>query len=175
MPFFSAIFLALLEIARRQNRVCALVHFSSRVDKVDVLRPGQYTPADVMGAVEYFANGGTSFWPALDAAANLIRTEGGLRKADMVMVTDGLAGDDAEALQRWLGVKAELAVQCYGMAVGMGVTDQLRAITDEAVSWDVAPGRVIVLTTARAIERSALGYGFAAIRDDEAAAEAAGR
>ena len=33
---------------------------------------------------------------------------------------------------------------------------------------------VIVLSTARAIERSALGYGFAAIRDDEAAAEAAG-
>jgi branched-chain amino acid transport system permease protein len=33
---------------------------------------------------------------------------------------------------------------------------------------------VIVLATARAIERSALGYGFAAIRDDEGAAEAAG-
>jgi branched-chain amino acid transport system permease protein len=33
---------------------------------------------------------------------------------------------------------------------------------------------VIVLSTARAIERSALGYGFAAIRDDEAAAEASG-
>jgi branched-chain amino acid transport system permease protein len=33
---------------------------------------------------------------------------------------------------------------------------------------------VIALATARAIERSALGYGFAAIRDDEAAAEASG-
>src|SRR6185436_7595471 len=33
---------------------------------------------------------------------------------------------------------------------------------------------VIVVATARAIERSALGYGFAAIRDDEASAEAAG-
>ncbi len=33
---------------------------------------------------------------------------------------------------------------------------------------------VIVLATARAIERSSLGYGFAAIRDDEAAAEASG-
>jgi branched-chain amino acid transport system permease protein len=33
---------------------------------------------------------------------------------------------------------------------------------------------VMVLATARAIERSALGYGFAAIRDDEAAAEASG-
>jgi branched-chain amino acid transport system permease protein len=33
---------------------------------------------------------------------------------------------------------------------------------------------VIVLVVARQIERSALGYGFAAIRDDEAAAEAAG-
>jgi branched-chain amino acid transport system permease protein len=33
---------------------------------------------------------------------------------------------------------------------------------------------VIVLATARAIERSGLGYGFAAIRDDEAAAEASG-
>jgi branched-chain amino acid transport system permease protein len=33
---------------------------------------------------------------------------------------------------------------------------------------------VIVLATARLIERSALGYGFAAIRDDEAAAEASG-
>src|SRR5262249_19782034 len=33
---------------------------------------------------------------------------------------------------------------------------------------------VIVLAIARAIERSSLGYGFAAIRDDEAAAEAAG-
>jgi branched-chain amino acid transport system permease protein len=33
---------------------------------------------------------------------------------------------------------------------------------------------VIVLATARAIEHSALGYGFAAIRDDEGAAEASG-
>ncbi len=33
---------------------------------------------------------------------------------------------------------------------------------------------VVVLATARAIERSALGYGFAAIRDYEAAAEASG-
>jgi branched-chain amino acid transport system permease protein len=33
---------------------------------------------------------------------------------------------------------------------------------------------VLVLVTARAIERSSLGYGFAAIRDDEAAAEASG-
>ena len=33
---------------------------------------------------------------------------------------------------------------------------------------------VIVLSTARAIERSALGYGFAAVRDDEGAAEASG-
>jgi branched-chain amino acid transport system permease protein len=33
---------------------------------------------------------------------------------------------------------------------------------------------VLVLATARAVERSALGYGFAAIRDDEAAAEASG-
>jgi branched-chain amino acid transport system permease protein len=33
---------------------------------------------------------------------------------------------------------------------------------------------VAALTTARAIERSALGYGFATIRDDELAAEASG-
>jgi branched-chain amino acid transport system permease protein len=33
---------------------------------------------------------------------------------------------------------------------------------------------VIALTTARTIERSALGYGFATIRDDELAAEASG-
>ena len=33
---------------------------------------------------------------------------------------------------------------------------------------------VLVLATARAIERSALGFGFAAIRDDEGAAEASG-
>jgi branched-chain amino acid transport system permease protein len=33
---------------------------------------------------------------------------------------------------------------------------------------------VIAIATARAIERSRLGYGFAAIRDDELAAEAAG-
>jgi len=33
---------------------------------------------------------------------------------------------------------------------------------------------VIVLTVARTIERSSLGFGFAAIRDDEAAAEASG-
>ncbi len=33
---------------------------------------------------------------------------------------------------------------------------------------------VIALATARATERPALGFGFAAIRDDEAAAEASG-
>jgi branched-chain amino acid transport system permease protein len=33
---------------------------------------------------------------------------------------------------------------------------------------------VVAVATARAVERSSLGYGFAAIRDDEAAAEASG-
>ena len=51
----------------------------------------------------------------------------------------------------------------------------LRSRIETAIGAKAAPSlAVLAIITARAIERSRLGYGFAAIRDDELAAEASG-
>lgn len=84
----KALALALLDLAAKDKRKFALVHFASadRI-KTDLFEPGHYTPEDVMKAAEQFFGGGTNFETPLKEALWLM--ESGYENADITIITDG--------------------------------------------------------------------------------------
>jgi uncharacterized protein with von Willebrand factor type A (vWA) domain len=134
----KAVFLALHEVALRQNRAVALVQFSSEASRALTFRPGKPDPEALAAAVESFMGGGTDFGPALMEAVRVVEQEGGFRAADVVLVTDGIAGRPPQA---WRDAKARLGIRCWAVAVGMEVSGVLAELADEAVTVrDVAEG-----------------------------------
>lgn len=84
----KAFALALLDIAAKDKRKFAMIHFSSadRV-KTDLFEPGHYHAEDVMNAAEQFFGGGTNFEAPLQEALRLM--EQGYEDADITIITDG--------------------------------------------------------------------------------------
>ena len=84
----KAFALAMLDIAAKDNRKFAMVHFaSSRNVKTDLFEPGRYSSADVLRAAEQFFGGGTDFEAPLTEAVSLM--EKGYENADVTIITDG--------------------------------------------------------------------------------------
>lgn len=84
----KALALALLDIAAKDKRKFALVHFAAKDQiKTDLFEPGHYTPEDIMQAAEQFFGGGTNFESPLKEALWLM--ESGYENADITIITDG--------------------------------------------------------------------------------------
>lgn len=84
----KAFALAMLDIATKDRRKFAMVHFASEQNvKTDLFEPGHYTTADVMRAAEQFFGGETDFEAPLTEAINLM--EKGYENADITIITDG--------------------------------------------------------------------------------------
>lgn len=126
----KAVFLAIMEIARRQNRTAALVHFSKTVARVDEFKPRQTKLEDVLAACDFFAGGGTDFVQPCEAAKALIEGEG-FKDADVIFVTDGEASAPGSW---WDDFRRKEGVTCYGVAVGgTGRTRILDLMCDEVI------------------------------------------
>lgn len=88
-PWCKAVALALLDIAMRDHRRFAMIHFSGKGHfKTDLFIPQQYDREDVLRAAELFLNGGTDYTTPLQEALRLME-EDGFENADMVFITDG--------------------------------------------------------------------------------------
>jgi len=131
----AAVTLAFLEIARRQNRPFAIVHFGYSVLRVDRMpRPKQAPLQQVLDAVGFFAgDGGTNFMDSLDEAVSIIEKEGDYKEADIVMITDGCASVSDSWLAAFQRKQEQLEFSTYSILVG-GST---RADTNERFSDDV--------------------------------------
>jgi uncharacterized protein with von Willebrand factor type A (vWA) domain len=93
----KAVMLALLSIARLQNRDLAVIHFSGPDDlRVDRFPKGQATPAKVIACASFFFNGGMVFEPWMKKALELV-DESRFEKADVICVSDGISDDSPEA------------------------------------------------------------------------------
>ena len=126
----KAVALTLLEIARRTRRYFRAVVFSHRPEDLrafDLLaapRAGLRAPpppvADLIAFADYFPQGGTDFQAPLDAAVELIEQHPKLRRADIVLITDG----QAHVADAWRATfdeaRARLGFQLYGVAVDPG-------------------------------------------------------
>jgi uncharacterized protein with von Willebrand factor type A (vWA) domain len=89
LAWAKAFALALLDIAARDHRRFALIHFASKSEvKTDLFLPGEYAAEDVFAAAEHNYDGsGTDFESPLNAVLTLI--EQGFERADAVFITDG--------------------------------------------------------------------------------------
>lgn len=84
----KAFALAMLDIAAKDNRKFAMIHFANAENvKTDLFEPGRYTADDVIRAAEQFFGGGTDFEAPLTEAMTLM--EKGYENADITIITDG--------------------------------------------------------------------------------------
>lgn len=84
----KAFALALLDIAAKEKRKYAMIHFSSADQiKTDLFEPDHYRSEDVLNAAEQFWDGGTDFEAPLQEALRLM--EQGYENADLTIITDG--------------------------------------------------------------------------------------
>lgn len=88
-PWCKAVALALMDIAVRDKRRFAVIHFAGAGHfQTDLFLPGQYTREDVLRCAETFLDGNTDYETPLREALRLMEQEG-FENADMVFVTDG--------------------------------------------------------------------------------------
>jgi uncharacterized protein with von Willebrand factor type A (vWA) domain len=123
----KAVSLTLMDIARRQRRLFRAVLFSSGPGSLKVLDLNQerrYQPelGKVMELAEYFPGGGTDFQQPIDAAMELIEHKR-LRRADIVIITDG----ECQVAPQWLAElrrrKDELQFSIFAVLVDVGSSD----------------------------------------------------
>ena len=113
----TALSLALLDQAQRERRPFALVSFDYRVEFEAVVKPGEPLPE---AALFTACAGGTEIADAGARGLDLIRlNQGQLKKADLVLVTDG--GSDAQMAPKLREQAVELGVTILGLGLGLGI------------------------------------------------------
>jgi uncharacterized protein with von Willebrand factor type A (vWA) domain len=128
----TALTLALLEQAQRERRMFAFVAFDYRVKYEAVVKPGEPLPEEALFTA---CSGGTEIAVALQRGLELIQAnEGGLKKADIVLVTDG--GSDPNSALKLRADAQQLGVTILGLGIGVEREwlqpwcDEIQAITD---------------------------------------------
>jgi uncharacterized protein with von Willebrand factor type A (vWA) domain len=91
---------------------------------LDLNRERRYQPelAKVVEMAEYFPGGGTDFEQPIDAAVDLIAAKK-LKRADIVIITDGESQVSDEWLAHLLETKRALQFSIFGVLVDVGSAD----------------------------------------------------
>jgi uncharacterized protein with von Willebrand factor type A (vWA) domain len=136
----TAVALALLDQAQRERRTFALLGFDARVKFEAVVKPSEALPED---GLFVSCAGGTEIAAAVGRGLEIIRTHpGALRKADLVLVTDG--GSDASAAGALRESAAALGVTILGLGIGVEREwlvpwcDEVHAVTDLSTVADAS-------------------------------------
>jgi uncharacterized protein with von Willebrand factor type A (vWA) domain len=144
----KSVMLGLLAIARRQKRDLAVIHFSGPNQlRTSVFPKGESAPLGLIDAVEFFFGGGTVFEPWMEEAARLVDQDQ-FDRADVIVVSDGLASISARTEAEWWKTKAERKMRCYGVLIGTDHgTDALGRISDAVMTLDNLKQDIDVLET----------------------------
>lgn len=122
----TAVALALLSEAQREGRTFALIPFDHRVMNTYVVKRGETLPEQALFVP---ADGGTDINAAMVAGLGVIEQEPGLKKADIVLITDG--GSSAYGVEPLREKAKALNVNVIGISIGEPKT-ALAAWADEA-------------------------------------------
>lgn len=119
----KAVTLTFVEIARRQRRRCHVVCFAdaSALREFDMNPRTNWQVAldETMDLAEHFSGGGTDFMAPLDAAMEKLSTRE-MRRADIVMITDGECAVDAEWREEFHRAKKKKNFSLYAILVDRG-------------------------------------------------------
>ncbi len=129
----KAMGLAMAEIALKDRRTIEFINFSSRTEVsktvVEHTLPPQERLNRLIKVAEEFFNGGTDFERPLDEAVQDIEKQE-FRKADVIMVTDGIADFSDGFLKRFRKVKEEKQFRLHSVIIG-GTSEALEKVSDE--------------------------------------------
>lgn len=135
----KALALTLVRHALDGNRPAAIITFDSYVRHQFFARPGAEMNQDQLAQlIDDLPGGGTAYQPPLDQAVDFIDgDEREWRKADVVLITDGICGVDDRWLERWTKWRAEKTVRAFCLLVNVssyyGSTDLQTGLVDETV------------------------------------------
>jgi uncharacterized protein with von Willebrand factor type A (vWA) domain len=143
----KALALALLTTATKQRRTMYLIGFNGGITRQARIEPGNVDFAKLAELLSYHSSGGTSFNVALRRAVEVVDTESGLKKADVVMVTDGEDEVGEEIQADLLRRREESGLQLYVIGVGYdaglnalaGVATSVSRVTDTDSDDVIAP------------------------------------
>lgn len=111
----TALTLALLDQARHERRAFALVCFDYQVKFEALVKPGDDLPEEGLFVA---CAGGTEIGTAISRGLEIIRaSQGQLRKADVVLVTDG--GSDPNSAPNLRTTAQALGVTILGLGIGV--------------------------------------------------------
>ncbi len=134
MNWAIGIALALVDTARRQKRRAIIVFFASKV-KNEHEFVGKPDIKEFMKVASVGANGGTDYEPALARGLEFI-TDVNYKKADIVMVTDGVCELAEDFKKTFLTEKARLGFRCWTILIGdESNADSLREWSDRV--WPI--------------------------------------
>jgi uncharacterized protein with von Willebrand factor type A (vWA) domain len=129
----KAVMLGLLAIARQQQRDFAIIHFSGPKQLcTDIFPKGESNPLELLNAVDYFFGGGTVFDPWMKAAARLVEQDQ-FDRADVIVVSDGVAGLSKPAETEWQKSRAARRMRCYAILIGTNQGAELLGRISDAV------------------------------------------
>ncbi len=126
----TAIALALLDIAQKQRRIFHLICFESVLRYEATVLPGDPLPEEGLFVKP---SGGTEIGDAMKRALDLIETTPAqLKKADVVLITDGWSEPSSAPALRALAKELGVTVLGFGIGVGEEIIqpwcDQLRVV-----------------------------------------------
>lgn len=117
----KALILAMVTFAKLQKRTFGWVLFDSYVHQAKSFLKGVLSAREMLEIAESRAGGGTDFERPLRKAIEMIKQEG-LKKADIVLITDGMCAVSDAFLQELLAVKKAPEVNIYTVLVNVGET-----------------------------------------------------
>ena len=126
----KAIALALLATATEQKRHWWYIGFNSWVTHEAHIAPGEATLDRILSVLTRRPSGGTDFDRPLSRALHVLNSEQVMRKADIVFLTDGVAGVSPGICQDYARAKQEHGLSVYAVGVGMSYGSQLGALED---------------------------------------------
>jgi uncharacterized protein with von Willebrand factor type A (vWA) domain len=115
----KAVALALLEVANKQKRNYACIHFDGRVNGVWEIPFGQLKPDDVFDIAERFSGGGTDFERPLRKAMEIMNGNK-FKKGDVVFITDGDCMVSDEFLKEFAELKKQKEFKVQSVLVNVG-------------------------------------------------------
>jgi uncharacterized protein with von Willebrand factor type A (vWA) domain len=110
--------MAILTTATRQKRDWTFIGFSAHVKHEDHISANQGSVAEIERAMSHAPRGGTHFDPPVRRSCEIIESSDTMRKADIIILTDGEAELTHEVAERVKSLTQTQGVQVYVIAIG---------------------------------------------------------
>lgn len=123
----KAVTAVLGQIANSQNRHFRVIHFATKVCRIDDFPQEQHDYQRLLESMlSFYAGGGTRWEPALKSAFECIEQQHHFKQADIVMVTDGECDVEWKFLNDLRIKKQQLEFTVYGVLLGQRSERQLK-------------------------------------------------